>query len=71
VELRPGFSLGRPRQLFEGRYMREQFHQNYDVSPDGQGFLMVRPGQDAAASQINIVLNWSEELKRRAPPGRR
>ncbi len=71
VEIKPGFSPGRPRQLFEGRYMREQFHQNYDVSPDGQRFLMVRPGQDAASSQINIVLNWSEELKRRAPPAQK
>jgi hypothetical protein len=38
---------------------------NYDVSADGQQFLMVK-GQ-AGASRLNVVLNWFEELKRLAP----
>jgi serine/threonine protein kinase/Tol biopolymer transport system component len=37
---------------------------NYDVSADGQQFLMVK-GR-AGASQLRIVLNWFEELKRLA-----
>jgi serine/threonine protein kinase len=42
---------------------------NHDVSFDGQRFLMLRPdAQEAAAPrQINVVLNWFEELKRRVP----
>jgi hypothetical protein len=41
---------------------------NYDVSTDGQRFLMIKPGgEDQAATQINLVPNWFEELKRRAP----
>ena len=36
---------------------------DYDVSADGQHFLMVKGGQEQAASQINIVQNWFEELK--------
>jgi hypothetical protein len=39
---------------------------NYDVSPDGQRFLMVQ-GSDANLTQLNVVLNWFEELKRRVP----
>ena len=40
----------------------------YDVSPDGQRFLMVKETDRAASNaQINVVLNWSEELKRRVP----
>ena len=44
---------------------------NYDVSRDGQRFLMVKASeQTEAATQINIVLNWFEELKRRVPAGK-
>jgi hypothetical protein len=45
---------------------------NYDVSPDGQRFLMLKPPEsaEAAPTQINVVLNWFEELKRRVPPGK-
>jgi len=39
---------------------------NYDVSPDGQRFLMITK---ESKPQINVVLNWFEELKRRAPSG--
>ena len=35
---------------------------NYDVTADGQRFVMVDP----APSEIHVVLNWFEELKRRA-----
>jgi predicted Ser/Thr protein kinase len=42
-------------------------------SPDGQRFLMVKASEsaDAAPTQINVVLNWFEELKRRVPPGKK
>jgi len=45
----------------------------YDITPDGQRFLMVFPADQAdsvaesADEQINIVLNWFEELKERVP----
>ena len=38
---------------------------NYDVSRDGQRFLMIRNERTAAPTQLNVVLNWFEELKRR------
>jgi serine/threonine protein kinase len=44
VSTQPGFSVGRPPTLFEGDYMRSEFPLTgfaYDVSPDGQRFLMV------------------------------
>jgi hypothetical protein len=38
---------------------------NYDVTADGQRFVMVKPSeQELGATQINVVLNWSEVLKR-------
>ena len=68
VDTQPTFKAGTPRKLFENRaYARLG---NYDVAPDGQHFLMTMQ-DDAAASpnQLNVVLNWTEELKRRAPTG--
>ena len=43
---------------------------DYDVTAD-ERFLMIQEGdQDSAVpQQINVVLNWFEELKRRVPTG--
>jgi tRNA A-37 threonylcarbamoyl transferase component Bud32 len=41
------------------------------VSPDGQRFLVHQQSSEAAqTAQINVVLNWSEELRRRAASGK-
>jgi dipeptidyl aminopeptidase/acylaminoacyl peptidase len=72
ITTQQSFSAGRPKMLFEGRYQPTPLQRaNYDVSPDGQRFLMVKPtaAQEAAPTQINVVLNWTEELKRRVPAG--
>jgi Tol biopolymer transport system component/predicted Ser/Thr protein kinase len=72
IATQPGFAAGKPRMLFEGRYEVAPFPvDNYDISPDGQRFLMLKPIEQAQAAptQINVVLNWFEELKRRVPTG--
>ena len=40
---------------------------NYDVSPDGQRFLMLKSVEQKPAplTKIHVVLNWSDELHRR------
>jgi hypothetical protein len=44
---------------------------NYDITPDGKRFLIVLPAQNdatkGATAQINVVVNWFEELKQRVP----
>jgi hypothetical protein len=44
----------------------------YDITPDGQRFLMIKDssGADAASVPRNliVVLSWTEELKRLVPP---
>jgi len=69
ITMQPSFSAGKPKVLFEGPYVpTPATFPNYDVSPDGRRFLMVKPDeQEQAATQINVVLNWFEELKRRVP----
>ncbi len=72
IATQPSFTAGKPRMLFEGRYEPSRVPlTNYDVSPDGQRFLMVKPSEQAQAAptQINVVLNWFEELKQRVPTG--
>jgi serine/threonine protein kinase/Tol biopolymer transport system component len=72
VSFDPGGSsprLGRPRLLFEGRYVNGNWYgRRYDLSPDGERFLLVREGEPPPAqTQYNIVLNWFEELERLVP----
>jgi len=71
VATQSGFHAAKPRMLFEGHYVADKGRQrNYDVTPDGQRFVMVKPSeQESAATQINVVLNWFEDLKRRVGPG--
>jgi hypothetical protein len=43
--------------LFEGRYVpARRLHANYDVSPDGQRFLMIRQIGQTSAPQLRVVL---------------
>jgi hypothetical protein len=59
--------------LFEVNYavdgLSDRYRPNYDVMPDGR-FVMVkavgREGEEDP-TQINVVLNWFEELKRLVP----
>ncbi len=59
----PSFSAGEPTMLFEGDYDTPGGVTQYDVSPDGQRFLMIRGSERKPAQKINLVLNWKEELK--------
>jgi Tol biopolymer transport system component len=74
IVTQPGFTAGKPRTLFEGQYQpTAATFPNYDVSLDGQRFLMLKPVDQAQASptQINVVLNWFEELKQKVPTGKK
>jgi hypothetical protein len=42
-------------------YARNQ----YDVTPDGQRFLINQPWGDASASSITVVVNWQAALSAR------
>ncbi len=72
VQTHAGFQAGTPRLLFEGPYdLGPARTTNYDVTPDGQRFLMIKLDEQAAGpSQLNVVLDWFEELRRLASPGK-
>ena len=60
----PALTVGSPRALFSlAGYRRARNRQQYDVSPDGQRFVMIR---EAAGKDVNgavYVENWLAELK--------
>lgn len=64
----PSFTVGNPEVVFEGQYFGALGGRSYDVSPDGEQFLMIREVESSAATQqIIVVQNWFEELDRLAP----
>jgi Tol biopolymer transport system component len=56
-------SAGAPRRLFEGRYERSGVGRNYDLSPDGKRFVMIRSEERDTAARVHVVLNWLDELR--------
>ena len=60
-------TLSPPRVLFEATYAFGTgiTIANYDVTRDGQRFLMVK--NESGAGRLNIILNWFEDLARVAP----
>lgn len=58
--------VGKPQFLFEGNYIGGSiWGRNYDIAPDGKRFIMITDeGQGVKPTQIYIILNWLEELKR-------
>jgi hypothetical protein len=64
------FTQGRAATVLDTAYWGSFY--TYDVSPDGQRFLMIKgsgtSNQDAAASSsIEVILNWVDGLEARVP----
>jgi hypothetical protein len=69
-----GLAFGAPAPLPIDGTIHPILQRNYDVTPDGKRLLVVLPAETAATesarnapAQINVVLNWFEELRTRAP----
>jgi eukaryotic-like serine/threonine-protein kinase len=66
----PTFTHGTPAKLFDTPYHLPAQGHVYDVSRDGQKFLLIKDGprdESAASTNLIVVLNWFEELKARVP----
>ena len=54
------FEIGRPRALFQTRVADLPFPaQSYDVTADGQRFLIDTALDVAVAPPITVVMNWA------------
>jgi serine/threonine-protein kinase len=70
VTTKPRFRPGTAKVLFEGQYASTVWQDapNFDIAPDGKSFVMIKPDEEwGKATEISVVLNWFEELKRLAP----
>jgi Tol biopolymer transport system component len=74
IQTEPQFKVVHREALFDDVYIRARFpgHRNYDISKDDERFLMIKQvdEQPAPVTHLNVVLNWFEEVKRLAPPGK-
>ena len=55
---------GTPELLFSGPF--DIGYTNYALSGDGAHFIMVEVDPEARQTQLSVVVNWGEELKRRS-----
>ena len=58
------FRAETPRRLFEGAYSGESGESAFDVSPDGQRFLMVKSDEASTLRELTLVQNWQAGLKK-------
>jgi Tol biopolymer transport system component/predicted Ser/Thr protein kinase len=58
IQTDPLFKAGTPVELFTGKCV------DYDVGPDGR-FLLIESGKGEGSSDVVVVFNWFEELKRK------
>ncbi len=68
----PAFAFSNEQTLPVGGFIVVSGYRSFDISPDGERMLVVFPADrpdtgEPARPQINIVLNWFEELKERVP----
>jgi hypothetical protein len=68
VPVQPGssFVFGRPVPLFQAGQYHVNVARNYDVTPDGKRFVMIKTaGADGKGPSLVVVSNWAEEVRRR------
>jgi serine/threonine protein kinase len=58
--------LGVPKPLFPTRLGFDSVFRQYDVSADGQRFLLAQPLEDSASVPITVIVNWPALLKKEA-----
>ena len=64
------FVPGNPAKVFDTKYVMPTGARNYDVSLNGQRFLMIKAGTtDDTATPMSVVVveHWVEELKAKVP----
>jgi len=69
IEPASTFASGVPAKLFDGHYFAGggiSLGRTYDVTPDGQRFLMLKLESETPASLV-VVQHWFSELRRLAP----
>jgi serine/threonine-protein kinase len=77
IETEPDFAVGDSEELFGGEYLTFTANRPYEISPDGQRFLMIKEDKEAREAaeaveappitELIVVDNWDETLNGIAP----
>ena len=72
VQTGPAFSFGKSAPLpITGAIQNIGSPRNYDMTPDGKFIIILNAEQNqntqSSTPQLNVVLNWVEELKQKVP----
>jgi hypothetical protein len=66
--LDPEFRLQGAPEVIMGTYAHNSWGLSFDVSADGQSFLILKPVHPVpSTTRIRLVTNWFEELNSLAP----
>jgi eukaryotic-like serine/threonine-protein kinase len=63
ISYEPRLVLSIPRKVVSGDYLALASVRSYDISADGQRFLLVHDPPDTHVTHVNVVLNWDLELR--------
>jgi serine/threonine-protein kinase len=64
VKLTPELQLGTRQKLLDLSPYDSGYLHEFDVSPDGQKFLLIRTAPESRPTRLDLVLNWSDELRK-------
>ena len=64
VDTRHGLHAGKPERIFSGDFSGESHDVAFDVTRDGQRFLMVKSDEAATLTKLTAVQNWQQDLKK-------
>jgi len=67
VSMGETLEIGNPVGIFDYEPNSVSWGMTYDVSPDGTWFVGEQRDPTAPPVEIEVVLNWFEELKQRVP----
>ena len=57
------FQAGQPHVLFQTRPLPLTPYNLFDVTPDGQRFLVNLPMEWSSSAPIKVVMNWASKLR--------
>jgi Tol biopolymer transport system component len=63
VESLDPFTVGAPKALFQARTASATVRAHYRVSPDGQRFLVLTPGDRETIAPTTVLINWPGTLR--------
>jgi serine/threonine-protein kinase len=59
IETEPAFRVLGRESLFEGEYVQYRWSRQYDITPDGEHFVMIK---NPPRGDIEVITNWFQEL---------